>query len=211
MKGIFRAGLLLMAIVISLGATSTNAAVVTSLPGGSVISMPAINYWGTEPQTVAPGITWESSYSSSVFGFTGGYGFSDNGLWSSLTMAGLNTANGTMTFSFSTPVSGVGGFLNYAPFYYGTPEIAVFDSTNTLIESATLNFATGGGLDTGFFYGFSVDDAIISSFTLSNAYIGLANLTVDTTGSTAVPEPATLLLLGLGLVGLAGAKRKLNK
>ena len=37
------------------------------------------------------------------------------------------------------------------------------------------------------------------------------NMSGDTTGIPGVPEPATMLLLGLGLVGLAGVRKKIQK
>ncbi len=40
---------------------------------------------------------------------------------------------------------------------------------------------------------------------------GVGHLTVSQTGVPAVPEPATMLLLGLGLMGIAGVRRKFKK
>ena len=88
--------ILLSAVVIGLAVTSAQAALVTSLPGGTVFPMPAIGYFGPGPQSFGPGITWSSTNSShqggSVFGYTGGYGFGGNGYWDGSIgpMAGLN-------------------------------------------------------------------------------------------------------------------------
>jgi len=40
-------------------------------------------------------------------------------------------------------------------------------------------------------------------------FVGV-NLTIDATSTRSTPEPTTMLLLGLGLMGLAGVRRKLS-
>lgn len=203
--------LLVSLIVVQAGAT-----VVTSIPGGTVIPMPVMNYFGGGPITFGPGVTWSSSNTTfqngSVFGYTGGYSYGSNGGWTGALapMAGLNDINefygvtDTMVFAFASPVSAVGGFLNYFPDGIITPTvIAVYDSSSNLIESFTLSFSTGGGLDTGFFYGFQ-ETTPIKYFTLTDNFIGITNLTT----SAAVPEPSSLMLIGTGLLGAVGYRRR---
>jgi hypothetical protein len=125
-------------------------------------------------------------------------------------MAGLNDSTATygvtdtMTFAFASPVSAVGGFLNYTPGNSTPTVVAVYNSSDALIESYDLTFLTGGGTDTGEFVGFSESTADISYFTLSDNYVGLTDLTYSASASTtSTPEPGSLLMLGAGILALA--------
>jgi hypothetical protein len=190
---------------LALSGGPASASVVTSIPGGKVIPFPVVNYYGPGPQTFGPGITWTSTNASneggSTFGYTGGYGFGANGFWN-FDMSGVNDSTDafgvtdTMTFSFATPVSAVGGFLNYTPGGSTPTTIAVYNSSDTLIESYDLTFLTGGATDTGEFFGFAESTPDIASFTLTDNFIGITNLTTAIT-----PEPSMLLPL-VGLLGM---------
>jgi hypothetical protein len=208
----------ILTVVLVLTLVPAGAGVVTSIPGGTVVPMPASNYFGPGPETFGPGITWTSTNASnqggSVFGYTGGYGFAANGGWDGALgpMAGLNDGYGafgvtdSMTFTFATPVSAVGGFFNYEPYQTTPTTIAVYDVSDILIESYNLTFLTGGGNDVGQFLGFQESSAIIGSFVLTDNYISLVNLTYA--GGSAVPEPGTLFPAAAGVLLLAGLIRR---
>ena len=51
----------LVFVVASLVAIQAGASVVTSIPGGTVIPMPAVNYFGGGPMTFGPSVTWSST------------------------------------------------------------------------------------------------------------------------------------------------------
>ena len=131
-------------------------------------------------------------------------------------MAGVNDSfdaygvSDTMTFTFATPVSGVGGFLNYVPGGSTPTIIQALDSLGNVIESYNLTFLTGGANDTGAFYGFLEGSPIIKSFTLTDNYVGITNLTV--LGTSSIPEPGNLALIGSGIALLGGLlRRKLGR
>ncbi|HSW23716.1 MAG TPA: PEP-CTERM sorting domain-containing protein [Burkholderiaceae bacterium] len=123
---------------------AAHAASVNALPGSTTYTFGTEDYFGMGPKTVAPGITWSSEYSLSIYGSDNDYGFVDNGLWSGLSKIGTNDAASTMTLSFTDAVSGVGAFMNWAK-GTGTAVIAVHDAstlTGAYIGAANLEVLT---------------------------------------------------------------------
>ena len=205
------------------GVGSANATLVTSMPGATVIPFPTTTYNGGGPQSFGPGIIWSSTnygqiaapsifgyYDASYYGYP--YDFFANGSWNNISMAGLNDStdyygiSDTMTFEFNSPVMGVGGLMNYMPLVIN-PTISVYDSSHSLIESTTLNFFTGGGTNSGQFFDFMENSDDIKYFELTDAFVGITNLTVAN-GHSTVPEPTTLILFGIGLGGMFMATKK---
>jgi len=210
-----RISLVLLAVCF-LAVSQAGATVVFSLPSSAYIQIPSADYFGPGPQSY-DGYTWSSTNAAnqggSVFGYNGAYGFLDNGYWTGALgpMVGLNDsfdnwgATDTMTFAFSTPVSIIGGFMNYVPHGSTPTTIAAYDSSMNLIESYNLTFLTGNGADQGQTLGFQEATADISYFTMTGNYIGIVSVTGT---NTLVPEPGSMMLLGSGILLAIGLGRR---
>jgi hypothetical protein len=163
-------------IVATVCFSSANAVVITSIDSGAIsLGISSTNQFGAGPFS-ENGFTWTSNVSS-VYGYTGGYGLGNNGNWNNFTHVGLDSASGSMRFTFDNPVSQVLAYINYSP-TDGIGAIAIYDTSGNLIESTNLNISTPGGNNAGESYGFKQASATIKYFELSNAYIVANDLRV---------------------------------
>lgn len=132
-----------------------------------------------------------------------------------------NTSTGfsAITFSFSTSVDAFG-------FNWGGSDtiwtLTAYDSSDNPLES--YNLPAVGSSNTGDFFGLAADDIAYATLVQTGSlnqfsFLGVAGLGlslndevfIDNFSYKPVPEPATMLLLGSGLVGLAGFRRKFRK
>ena len=119
---------------------------------------------------------------------------------------GTNTDTGYLDIAFGSQWTRVGGWIGASAIW--TAQISFFDSFNTLLGSQNLGAASGG-----VFFGWEDSGGIARiriSDTMSNVrIIVLDDLTVE---AQPVPEPATLGLLGMGLLAVGHiVRKKLNR
>lgn len=215
----------------SLAFSAAHAALVTSSAGfvsPTVVDFNAFAVGGYGftfgPVAVGGGVTFtatgpNNSGMGAVLG-DGLYGLGGNGDWGTGTTApgaytgvdGGDPAT-SMTFTLSSPVAAIGGFMNYVPGYVDYPLIEALDGSNNVLESYNLEalapISTPGGYNDGAFRGIVRPSADIHAFRVVSAYAVLDDLTFAT---SVIPEPAETAMAGAALAGLGAVwLRRRNK
>ena len=138
------------------------------------------------------------SYNSSILGFSS-LAFGDSVLGDQLDLSGF----GTITIVDSS----VPGVIQFSEISFDLP--ATLDSQQLdAFTLATITFTgIGGGISPLSLTVNSLGDSIGDPLTVDPANIGSGSVTV--TGSTSIPEPATFIPVGVGLLLLGACRRRL--
>jgi hypothetical protein len=208
----------LLAFALVAAPAAAQAQFVTSPPPGvftqtlDFSSISNCDYFGAGPVALPNGVTYTSSIGWSVVGYNCGYGLDQNGSWSSFPHAGLNSSSGWMRFNFSSPVSAVAAFMNYAPCCTGSGGVFIraLDQNNNVLDSydvkALAPINTPWATNQGDFRGIVRNTNDIYALELADGYVVAHDLYWGNTSVT--PEPASMVLFGTGLAGLGAVVRR---
>lgn len=154
--------------------------------------------------------TWETGWLGTnsnlknYYGVGTGRGNNPDGLWIGNTPIIFNSSFGALITSFSIDVAS----------WSSTP-FNVYDMQNRIIFSSMVIPNYGAFTDPGTYQHFAVTSTTgISKFEFSGypvvGWLSIDNVFVSTNDTAPVPEPGTMMLLGLGMFGLAiyGKRRK---
>lgn len=135
-------------------------------------------------------------------GWDGVFNIGDELLWS-------QPGNGPITFNFATSVTGVGANIQADAFGLYTAQIC--DNFGDCFSGTSNN--TGAEDGSAVFLGLANIPGITSvTFSLLNCTGDCTDLAINqmdiTTGTTPIPEPSSMILLGTGLLSLGGVARR---
>ena len=183
---------------------------VTSLPDADALVFSGGFEQGAGPYTLSPGIVVLSEHADMQFATTGPLDFGSNGTWSGTPAIGLGRAAGHFDIVFSDPISGFLADINWTVgMHNGNASVAAYNILGEQLESLALEKQGANALTPGL-HGFLRATEDIAFLRFSNEFIGVRNLGVTgfTAPAAALPEPGTLALAGLALVGLAVGRRR---